>query len=824
MKSIRFKILLLAFVITLIVATVISFYGTMRSKSMVEASNVSYVNALAKDLALQMDNFMQLQIGYLEGQVSALTHIGDYSAETMAVFTSNMGHSNAYMLYSYFNTIKDTGHFTSSDGWIPPEDYSWENRYWVALVSELNDVFVDFPSYDSGTGDIVTVLRKRVKDETLHGILNMAINLNELSQKLMSYEVPKGAKSFLIDDEGLLVAYHDPNIFINQSEALMVEDLIEGFHKELTTFQIGDQTYISSKLDNAPWVLWVSVPTAFFYSGVRETMKNFLMIYMFTFFISIIFADAISRKITTPIMKLRIHAAHISSGAYNQEISPELLHQKDEIGQFATTFEGMRENILQRENELAHNYMEIQALYEEMAASEEALRENYDALNLYKDKVEFYAFHNPRTGFYNRDFLIQTLNKNHHQDDVKGDALICLSYKERNHYAETVGQTILELIHYKIGLAISAHMPDDEWSHLYDLSMGKFGLLLDEKHIKNIDIIIKKIKEDVSSMKLFDALTIKVSLAVGGYVLDHGMNYGMDQEDYGLLAMENVEAAMLSNQFNLNHEKGITWFDDALNEKRKYETEIESGLFEAIKRNEISVVYQPQFDQKGSIIGAEALMRWHHGKLGNVPPADFITRAENLGVIDQLDQYMFTEVLKFQTELKEIHDVILPMSVNVSVVELLDPMFVDRIEGEVASFKAERSNIILELTETAFSKNLSLVKENIIKLMALGYQVHLDDFGTGYSSLTYLSEFPVHAIKIDRSFVSLFLEKPKVKNVISTIIDLAAKIDAQIIAEGIETRDQLEGLSRLGCFKYQGFLLSKPLDSIQLVDLLNEMH
>jgi EAL domain-containing protein (putative c-di-GMP-specific phosphodiesterase class I) len=131
--------------------------------------------------------------------------------------------------------------------------------------------------------------------------------------------------------------------------------------------------------------------------------------------------------------------------------------------------------------------------------------------------------------------------------------------------------------------------------------------------------------------------------------------------------------------------------------------------------------------------------------------------------------------------------------------------------------------LIFEITETAFSKNLTLVKENIIKLMELGYQVHLDDFGTGYSSLTYLSEFPVHAIKIDRTFVSTFLEKLKVSKVISTMIDLAMKIDAQIIAEGVETQEQLEGLGALGCFIYQGFLFSKPVDRQTLIAIIKEL-
>ncbi len=720
------------------------------------------------------------------------------------------------MLYSYFNTLTDSGHFTSSDGWIPPEGYSWEERYWIELVSEMDTVFVDFPSYDSGTGNIVTVLRKRVMDYKVQGILNMAINLDELSQKLKSYKIPYGAETFLIDENGLLVAYQDPDIFNNQPEALLIEDIIEGFNKDMSTFESGSKTYISAKLKDAPWVLWISVPTSFFSMGVHETSTNFLIIYLITFMISLFIANTISKKISTPIVKLGSHAESIGRGDYSQAIASDLLHQDDEIGHFALTFKSMRENILQREKELEHNYMEIQALNEEMAASEEALTENYEALNLYKDKVEYYAFHNAQTGFYNRDYLVQTLNNLALTDDLKQKSLICLSYKELNHYSETVGQTILELIHYKLGLVISKHIPQDDSAQIFDLAMGKFALLLNEAHFNEIERIILAIKADVDSMKTYEALTIKVSMSTGGYVLDDITT----DENQGIVIIEKAESAMLSNQFNLNHEDNITWFDDALHQKRVYKTQIESGLFEALKRNEISVVYQPQYNHDGSIVGVEALMRWTHGKLGNIPPVEFIPQAENLGVIDQLDQFMLSEVLKFQSEIKDLHNIVLPMSLNISVVELLDPQFIDRIENEVGKYETERCSVIFELTETAFSKHLSLVKDSITKLMKLGYQVHLDDFGTGYSSLMYLSEFPVNAIKIDRSFVATFLEKPKVLNVISTMIDLARKINAQIIAEGVETIEQFNGLVELNCFIYQGFLLSKPVDRDVLIGLL----
>lgn len=821
MKSIRFKILTMAFAITLLAATVIAIYGTYSARKMVVASNEAYITSLSSELALEMDNFMQFQKGYLEGQVNALTLANDYSEAYISEFTYNMSLANTYMLYSYFNTLTDSGHFTSSDGWIPPDDYSWENRYWVKQVAEMEDVFVDFPSYDSGTGNIVTVIRKRVHDGEVQGILNMAINLNELSLKLQSYKVPSRGEAFLVDENGLLVAHHDPGLFLNQPEALEIIDIIPEFKMDQPTFELQGYTYISSQLKDAPWILWVRIPTAFFDKGVNQTSLNFLYIFLVTFLITQLIASAMSKRISGPILKLKYHANAMEKGDYTEEISDDLMHQRDEIGRFATTFQNMKTSILQREDELKHNYMEIQALYEEMAASEEALRENYDALNHYKDKVEFYAFHNAQTGFYNRDYLVQTLSKLSQQQSIQDMALIYMSFKELSHYLETVGQTILEMVHYRLGVAIDHKIKNEimlESTLLFDLSLGKFAILIDASRVPQMEQIISEIRDLFLETQVLDSLVIKMTIVCGGTLINETLNDLNACE----AIIEQAESAMIRNQSEMKRHQVITWFDDEMLSKRFYEMQIESGIFEALKRNEISVVYQPQVDQKGSIIGLEALMRWTHGKLGNIPPAEFIHRAETLGVIDQLDHFMLEEVLKFQNELKQDHQRLLPIAINISVVEMLDSKFISRVEAEVDKFDLPRNGLIFELTETAFSKHLALVKDTIFQLMTLGYQVHLDDFGTGYSSLSYLSEFPVNAIKIDRSFVEAFIRQPKYAKVISTIVDLADRLDAQLIAEGVETESQYSGLAELGCHYYQGYYFSKPMAKEEIMKLLDK--
>jgi EAL domain-containing protein (putative c-di-GMP-specific phosphodiesterase class I) len=135
-------------------------------------------------------------------------------------------------------------------------------------------------------------------------------------------------------------------------------------------------------------------------------------------------------------------------------------------------------------------------------------------------------------------------------------------------------------------------------------------------------------------------------------------------------------------------------------------------------------------------------------------------------------------------------------------------------------YEIPKNEIVLEITETAFSTHMDLAKDNLLKLMASGYQIHLDDFGTGYSSLFYLNRFPVNALKIDREFTNQYLQDKKSQEIIKSILDLAFKLDMAVVAEGVETEEQFNALKAVNCTFFQGYFFSKPIDGETFIELI----
>lgn len=796
-KSMKSKVILMSLVITLLAATSLTFYGTMRTQSIVRTSNLEYMNTLSKELALQVENFLERQMGYLEGHAQALTSTGDYSHEFLAHFTKIMAEGNPNALYIYFNTLTDAGHFTSSDGWIPPDDYSWEERYWIEPVSKTDAIFVGPPHPDTVTGSVVTLLRRRVVDGEVQGVLNIAINLDQLTQVVEAFELPAGAEAFLIDEEGGIVAYKDRRLFHDVDDAPTIDAVIEGFDLEADTFLLNQNRYISAPVANANWRVWIAVPESFFSKGLLETFAGFMMIFFLVGVASVALAYVLGNHFTNPILKLKAFAERISSGDYMVNISPDLLELNDEIGDFAMTFSEMKDRIRQRK-------MELQGLYEEMAAAEETLRENYDELEKYKDQVEHYAFHNPKTGIYNRDYFINLLKSIGSPNLLKDKIVLYISFSELTHYVETLGHTLNESLHQKIAETLQKHLEVYHLGTLFDLSIGRFVLLSASAYKDALTLFVHQVKKDIQIIQPIENVNLRITLLVGGYEVEEEI---LNTPDFMEQFLEFAETAMAKNgDFH-----PINWFNQTMYQDRKFVTQIETDLHFAVERNQFHVVYQPQFDDQGTIVGAEALIRWNHPEYGNISPVQFIPIAENAGLVDIVGHYIMNEVLALQKKLALTLEETIPISVNVSFLELINPNYAEEVNTLLAQYDVPASALVIEVTETAFSKHLDMAKETMVKLGERGYSIHLDDFGTEYSSLVYLTRFPVHGIKIDKVFIDDFLVDDKVKNVIRTVIELAHLIGIQVIAEGVETREQFEGLKTLHCDYFQGYVFSKPL-------------
>ncbi len=238
---------------------------------------------------------------------------------------------------------------------------------------------------------------------------------------------------------------------------------------------------------------------------------------------------------------------------------------------------------------------------------------------------------------------------------------------------------------------------------------------------------------------------------------------------------------------------------------------LESALWHAIEREELFVHYQPLFDVRSrTLVGAEALVRWQHPELGVVPPDRLIPLADEIGIIADIGRFVLRAACR-QTRLW--HDAGLPgmtVAVNASAAQFRLPNFVDDVAAVLSETGLAGEFLELEITETAVMHDAPATIRTLGALREMGVRIAIDDFGTGYSSLAYLKQFPISTLKIDRSFVLNVTTDADSRAIVSTIIVLAKALKLTVVAEGVETVEQLEFLSGLHCDRAQGYLLGKP--------------
>jgi diguanylate cyclase (GGDEF)-like protein len=255
-------------------------------------------------------------------------------------------------------------------------------------------------------------------------------------------------------------------------------------------------------------------------------------------------------------------------------------------------------------------------------------------------------------------------------------------------------------------------------------------------------------------------------------------------------------------------------FDPVLGERAQARMCMAIDLHHAIERNELVAFYQPKIDlPTRSIVGFEALLRWRHPKLGLISPGEFIPIAEETGLIIPIGEWVLNEacrqLMAWQAKYPSASP--LSMNVNLSVKQLSDPDLVGRVERILAETGIPPKTLKLELTESSLMTDILSAGDVLAALQALHVGLKLDDFGTGYSSLSYLRTLHFDSLKIDPSFVQRVATDRDTRAIVETIVNLARTLHMNVVAEGIETEDQLAGLIEVGCDTGQGFLFSRPL-------------
>ncbi|MDR5588091.1 MULTISPECIES: GGDEF domain-containing protein [Clostridium] len=324
---------------------------------------------------------------------------------------------------------------------------------------------------------------------------------------------------------------------------------------------------------------------------------------------------------------------------------------------------------------------------------------------------------------------------------------------------------------------------------------------------KDENDIIDRINALDNSMRFFDNGTKEIpnfSLSYGVYVVDG------TEEDINKM-IDNVAFARETSKSDCN--EFIGFYDIELQSKLIKQKQIEDVMYSALTNRQFELYLQPKYDIKlESCIGAEALVRWNNPEKGLINPIDFIPLFEKNGFIVNLDMFIFEEVCSKINEWKQNNIKLIPISVNISRINLKNvDYFIKNVSRIFNKYDINPNLIEIEITESAIFNHYDNMLQALLRLKAMGFSISLDDFGTGLSSLNILKDLPIDTIKLDREFLNSKDSSKKGEIVIANIVRMVKELDLNVICEGVETHEQAEFLSEVGCNNAQGYLYARPM-------------
>lgn len=446
--------------------------------------------------------------------------------------------------------------------------------------------------------------------------------------------------------------------------------------------------------------------------------------------------------------------------------------------------------MLKQNNTLRRAHVRMKLLATDLQASKEKLQ-------VQNRRLQYDAYHDSLTGMPNRLSFWQRLQEVVNQvRPYHGSAVVMLfdldNFKDVN---DTQGHDAGDKLLQDLASRLSFFRKTSET--LYRLGGDEFALvshdLTEEMALERAKVIREKISQPY---QIYDSL-IQIGACIGIVISD-----GESRTDY-LYKCADLALYEAKKEGSGN----VQVFRPGLLQRQQENKSFEDDLMQALNKGEFRVYYQPIADtMNGEIYGYEALVRWFHPLRGSVPPTEFIPVAEKIGLINHLGEW----VLRTACEAAASWSSPLKVSVNVSPVQLMNNSLTDTVVTILRTTGLDPYRLDLEITESdVFNENTRSL-EILSQLRELGVQISIDDFGTGYSSLSRLSYFPFDKIKIDRSFVINIPDQKDDLDIVRLIISMGKSLHMRIVAEGVETEEQLQSLRKLGCDLVQGYLIGKP--------------
>ncbi len=482
------------------------------------------------------------------------------------------------------------------------------------------------------------------------------------------------------------------------------------------------------------------------------------------------------------------------------------------VGGFAITLIGMSigwiKELIDRVNKQA----------EELQEEHKILQEEMEKRIKAEERLSHEALHDPLTNLSNRRLFVNRLEhamewKKRHPNDLF--AVVYLDFDRFKIINDSLGHTIGDQL--LVGMAKRLKSSVRAIDTVARLGGDEFAILLEAfKSEDEVITIVKRLQKSVADPFEVNGNSIVMTASFGIV-----MNFHRYEQLEDIL--RDADIAMYSAKVSGKNRYKV--FDVVMREEAEDILKLESSLRNALENGEFRVYYQPILSLKTQrITGFEALLRWEHPERGLLYPADFIKAAEESGLIVPIGRWVLYEACHQmkQWQIQFCTEPPLTISVNLSSRQFAQPDLAQQIENVLKETALPANSLLLEITEMTLIEDIETAVAKIENLRTLGLGVEIDDFGAGYSSLGYLRRLPINNLKIDRSFISTLGVSKSGVPIIRAIIAMANSLDMKVIAEGIETQDQMNNLIKLDCDFGQGFLFNKAIDSDSARELIKE--
>ena len=412
-----------------------------------------------------------------------------------------------------------------------------------------------------------------------------------------------------------------------------------------------------------------------------------------------------------------------------------------------------------------------------------------------KKRVNKLVNTDPITGGKNSNYFIQK-SKKEISRFRRHYAVVQLRLEKYRNYCTAYGNRKGENLLEELNLAMLNYISKKEL--VAHVEKSDFALLLFYTNKEAFEIRLRNLMNILQEKNIDEHLSFSAEVCI------------VDSKNDDVSNLLSYAGIAIPKEIKVQNE--IVWFNDSMKEELIWERHIEDDMEKALENHDFKVFLQPKYSTKKEVLSAaEALVRWTHPTLGFISPGKFIPLFEKNGFILKLDDYMLTEVSRLQAEWLDEGKHLVPISVNVSRAHFAEENLAEHICSIVDGFNVPHEFIELELTESAFFDDKEVLLTTVRKLKSFGFKVSMDDFGAGYSSLNSLKELPLDIIKLDAEFFRSVDDISRSNLIVGDTITLAKKLGMQIVAEGIETREQVDFLAKQDCDLIQGFYFSKPL-------------